>query len=277
LGARIDYRTGFGQTPGLAEEVTVIRTDIDPNELIQGREPDMAIHADAHSTVQALISASESLGAKPHTDWLAEARRRWGVFRSPWTGGPPPATPLTGHNLVKAIQPLLGDDLLFLIDGGNIGQWAHMAIGDHYTANWLTCGPSGVVGWGISGAIAAKLAHPEKSVLLLSGDGAIGFCLMELETAVRHETPIVVIVADDREWGSVVTGQERVYGAGGVVASTLGPVAYDQVARGLGAEGVRITSNEELEPAITAALASGRTTLIHVPIKGGAPKGGEPD
>ena len=65
---------------------------------------------------------------------------------------------------------------------------------------------------------------------------------MEFETAVRHNTPFVVVLADDREWGSVVTGQERTYGADGVVASRLGPVAYDEVAQGLGADGIRVES-----------------------------------
>lgn len=277
LGARIDYRTGFGQPPGLDPNVKIVRIDIDPNELVQGRESDVAILADPKSGLAALTDEAAKQNHAPHTEWLTEAKRRWAQFRSPWTGDPPPETPLTAHNVVESIRPLLGDDILFLIDGGNIGQWAHMALGDHYSAKWLTCGPSGVVGWGIPGAIAAKLSHPEKSVLLLSGDGAIGFALMELETAVRHNTPFVVVLADDREWGSVVTGQERTYGADGVVASRLGRVAYDQVACGLGAEGKLVTTAAELGPAIEAALASGRTTLIHVPISGGPPKGGEPD
>ncbi|MCC6945156.1 MAG: thiamine pyrophosphate-binding protein [Thermomicrobiales bacterium] len=276
LGARVDYRVGFGQAPGLAPDVKIVRVDIDPNELVQGREPDVAIQADPKSAIEAITAALGSAKASRKSAWMTEAKRRWNSFRSPWTGEAPPATPLTGQHIVRAIQPLLGDDLLFLIDGGNIGQWSHMAIGDHYSANWMTCGPSGVVGWGISGAVSAKLAHPEKSVLLLSGDGAVGFCLMELETAVRHNTPIVVIIADDREWGSVVTGQQRVYGQEGVVASLLGPVAYDTVAEGLGAAGVRVTEAADLQPAIEKALKSGVTTLIHVPITGGSPKGGDP-
>ena len=276
VGARIDYRTGFGQPPGLDPNARIVRIDIEPAELIQGREPDVAILADPASALTALDAELKRQGTASDGAWLAEARRRWGTFRSPWTGDPPPSdATLTGHHLVEAIRPYLGKDLLFLVDGGNIGQWAHMALGDHYSANWLTCGPSGVVGWGISGAIAAKIARPDKSVLLLSGDGAIGFCLMELETAVRNDTPFVVVLADDQEWGSVVTGQERTYGAGGVVASRLGRVAYDEVARGLGADGKRAESAAALGAAIADGLASGRPTLIHVPIRGGAPKGGE--
>jgi acetolactate synthase-1/2/3 large subunit len=276
VGARIDYRTGFGQAPGLDPRVRIVRIDIEPEELVQGREPDVAILADPASALTALTAEVERQGIASDGAWLAEARRRWGQFRSPWTGGPPPSdTPLTGHHIVEAIRPHLGKDLLFLIDGGNIGQWAHMALGDHYSANWLTCGPSGVVGWGVSGAIAAKLARPDQPALLLSGDGAIGFCLMELETAVRNDTPFVVVLADDQEWGSVVTGQERTYGAEGVVASRLGRVAYDDVARGLGADGRRVEGAAALGAAIAEGLASGRPTLIHVPIQGSAPKGGD--
>lgn len=275
VGARIDYRTGFGQPPGLAPDAQIVRIDIEPSELTQGRTSDVAILADPASALTALCDEMLRQEAKPHTEWLTEARRRWAQFRSPWTSGPPPEPPLTGHHIVEAIRPYLGDDVLFLIDGGNIGQWAHMVLGDHYSANWLTCGPSGVVGWGVPGAIAAKLTRPDQSVILLSGDGAIGFALMELETAVRHNTPFVVILADDREWGSVVTGQERTYGSEGVVASRLGPVAYDDVARGLGAEGKRVKSVAELDAAIEEGLASGRPTLIQVPIHGSAPKGGD--
>lgn len=276
VGARIDYRTGFGQAPGLNPKVRIIRIDVEPSELVQGREPDVAILADPASALTALTAEVGRQGVTSDGTWLAEARRRWGTFRSPWTGGGPTAErPLTGHHIVEAIRPHLGNDMLFLIDGGNIGQWAHMALGDHYSANWLTCGPSSVVGWGVSGAIAAKLARPEQPLLLLSGDGAIGFCLMELETAVRNNTPFVVVLANDQEWGSVVTGQERTYGADGVVASRLGRVAYDEIARGLGADGIRVESVAALEAAIADGLASGRPTLIDVPIRGGAPKGGD--
>jgi acetolactate synthase-1/2/3 large subunit len=171
---------------------------------------------------------------------------------------------MTGHHLVEALRGVLTDEMLFLIDGGNIGQWAHVLLWDRYPGHWLTCGASAVVGWGLPAAIAAKLVHPARPVLLLSGDGALGFTITELETAVRLRTPIVVVVADDQAWGIVASDQKRSLGE--PIASLLGPVDYARVAQGFGARGVTITQPEELAPAVRAALASGETTLIEVPI-----------
>jgi acetolactate synthase-1/2/3 large subunit len=171
---------------------------------------------------------------------------------------------MTGHHLVEALRPLITDDLAFLVDGGNIGQWAHVLLWDRYPGHWLTCGASGVVGWGLPGAIAAKLLHPERPVLLLSGDGAIGFTIAELEIAVRHKVPIVVVIADDQAWGIVASGQKK--SLGGPIASILGPVDYARVARGFGAGGVVVKTPEELTAATRRALAASKPTVIEVPI-----------
>jgi acetolactate synthase-1/2/3 large subunit len=121
-----------------------------------------------------------------------------------------------------------------------------------------------VVGWGLPAAIAAKLLHPARPVLLLSGDGAIGFTITELETAVRHHVPIVVLVADDQAWGIVASDQKRSLGE--PIASLLGPVEYARVAQGFGARGITVTQPDELTAAVRQALASGQPTLIEVPI-----------
>ena len=113
-----------------------------------------------------------------------------------------------------------------------------------------------MVGWGLPGAIAAKLLHPDRPVLLLSGDGAIGFTIAELEIAVRHQVPIVVVVADDQAWGIVASGQMRSLGE--PIASLLGPVDYAKVAQGFGARGVVARTPEELTAATRQAFGAGR-------------------
>jgi acetolactate synthase-1/2/3 large subunit len=270
VGARIDYRVGYADPPNISPDARVIRIDIDANELRQGRDPDIAILADPASALAALTSAVRvDQSFAPRLEWLAETRRRLEAFRGRWSGRPANA-PLSGQDIVKALVPFLDDDTLFLVDGGNIGQWAHV-LADRYPGNWLTCGASGVVGWGIAGAIAARLTHPERPIILLSGDGAIGFGLPELETAVRHGTPFVVVLADDRAWGSVVSWQTKHFGAQGVIASRLGPVAYDHVAEGFGAIGMRVERADQIGPAVERALVADRPTLIHVPTATGGP------
>ncbi|HEX5417299.1 MAG TPA: thiamine pyrophosphate-binding protein [Chloroflexota bacterium] len=270
VGARIDYRVGYGESPEIALDAKVIRIDVDAAELRQGREPDLAILADPASALRALAGAlSQRPDFVPRETWLAEARRRLAEFQRPWSG-PLRDGPTNGRQIVTALRPFLDEKTRFLIDGGNIGQWAHV-LADRYPSNWLTCGASGVVGWGIAGAIAAKLVDPDRPVILLSGDGAIGFGLPELETAVRQNTPFVCVLADDRAWGSVASGQAKRPGPDKFVASRLGAVDYAKVAEGFGALGLRAGSPEEIAPAVRQGLASGRPTLVHVPTVMGGP------
>jgi len=272
VGARVDYRIGYGHPPTIAKEARVVRVDVDAEELRRGLEPDVGILGDARSVLDQLSEEMRRLEARPHRAWLEESRRRDRAFHARWIETPAPvAPPMTGRHVVDALRSFVKDDALFLVDGGNIGQWAHMALCDRYPGHWLTCGASGVVGWGLPGAMAAKCAYPDRPVILLSGDGSIGFTLTEFESAVRQGIPFVVVLADDRAWGIVLSGQEERYGPDGVLASRLGEIRYDQVAEGLGAIGVRVERPEEIAPAIERGLRADRPTLIHVPIRGLGP------
>jgi len=266
-GARTDYRLGYCLPPAVSDEATIIRIDVDAAELRSGVEPHLKLLGDPSTVLGQLATETRRIGAPPHTEWLAEARERRTEFLKPWVAEPaPPASPMTGRHVVDAIRPFLTDDVAFLVDGGNIGQWAHMALCDRYPANWLTCGASAVVGWGLPGALAARLAHPNGPVLLLTGDGSIGFTLGEIETSVKHSAPFVIVLADDKAWGIVVSGQRQAYGADGVLASRMAAVRYDKLAEAFGAIGVRAETPEELSAAIKEGLAANRTTLIHTPV-----------
>src|SRR5262249_46629362 len=128
-------------------------------------------------------------------------------------------------HVIQAIQNVLPEDPVLLIDGGNIGQWAHQLLcADRYPSYWLTCGRSGVVGWGIGGAMAARLAFPGRPIILLSGDGAFTFNIADLESAARQNLPFVAVVADDQGWGITRSGHVRQFGA--PIASSLGPIAF---------------------------------------------------
>ena len=262
-GARVDYRVGYMKPPAISATARVIRVDRDPGELNQGVSPDLGLLGDPDVVLAQLCDEWQRRHLAARTDWLREAQKRNAQYRARWAKAPA-APPMTGQHLVEALRPVLTDDTIFLIDGGNIGQWAHVLLWDRYPAHWLTCGASGVVGWGLPGAIAAKLLHPDRPVLLLSGDGAIGFTIAELETAVRHQVPIVVVVADDQAWGIVASGQKRSLGA--PIASLLGPTDYAKVAQGFGARGVLVENPHDLTAATRQALASGQPTLIEVPL-----------
>jgi len=270
-GARVDYRVCYLDSPPLARDLRILRVDVDAEELGQGVEPDLGILADCRTAFQQLAEAWQSGGYGGHEDWLAEARQHHRQFYSRWAGSPEPwAGSMTGAHIVEALRTVITEEILFLIDGGNIGQWAHMILCcDRYPADWLTCGASGVVGWGVPGAMAGRLAFPDRPVLLLSGDGALGFGIAEFASASWQGIPFVAVVADDQAWGIVVSGQRRFHSC--TVASELGPVDYAQVAEGLGAQGIRVERPEEIGGAVRRGFESGRPTLIHVPIVSGGP------
>jgi len=266
-GATSDYRVGFLSPPMIRSDARIVRIGSDPSELAGG-PPDQTKLAGDPAAVLRQLSEEGGRFRAGESSWVKECRRRLEEFRSPWKARPS-MEGMTGWDVVEAIRPLLSGDVVFLIDGGNIGQWAHMCLVDRYPSNWLTCGASAVVGWGIPGAMAARVAYPERPVLLLSGDGAFGFTIAELESAVRQNLPFVAVVANDSAWGIVVCGQRKSFG--GTVASETGEIRFDKVAEGLGAKGLRVTTPKELTRAIETGFDETIPTVIDVPIQVLAP------
>lgn len=271
VGAQVDYRVGFLNPPNTREDATVIRIDSVPDALGQGIEPDIGLLGSPDAVLAELAERASERGVT-HSDWANDARERWEQFRRPWLEQTSrDDSDVTGLDLVTAMEPVLDDDPVFLIDGGNIGQWAHMLLGNRYPSHWVTCGASGGVGWGLPGALGAKLARPDRDVLLLSGDGAFGFTPAELESAVRQELPFVAVVANDSTWGSVYSNDMAQVGEYGVIASEMGPIRYDEVAEGFGARGVRVEDVEKLPAEIKAGFAEELPTVIDVPVSVAGP------
>ena len=210
-------------------------------------------------------------GGKPHTTWLEEARKRRAQFRRgiEQAGARQAEAGMHAVDIMTALGKVMDDQTVLLIDGGSTGQWAHQLLCDRYPGHWLTCGRSGVVGWGIGGAMGARMAYPDRPVILLSGDGAFTFTVAELECAVRQKLHFVAVVSDDQGWGITRTGHERQFGE--PIASSLGPIAFNRLAESLGARGVVVTRPEELVPALERALAEPAVTVLHVPVVGGYP------
>ncbi len=220
-----------------------------------------------------LASLLKSTGRQPFTAWNAEARR----LRDEHTQliasrAEAQRVPGRTHSIdvVQVLKATLPSDASLVIDGGSIGQWAHQTLcTDRYPSYWLTCGRSGVVGYGLGGAMAAKLAMPQRPVVLLSGDGAFTFTVAEIECAVRQQIPFTAVVVDDQCWGITHSGHIKQFGKG--VGTTLGAIDFARLAESMGARGQRIDSIDALAPALQQAMQSGEVTILHVPVSGGNP------
>jgi acetolactate synthase-1/2/3 large subunit len=269
-GAEFDYRVGQLSPPIVPEDATVIRIHADETSLRRGLEAQLSIHASPATVLRQLTEACAQLDCPPAAEWLAEARKRRDAFRGQCIAAAdkfPDGT--NGRDVTLAVGEVLTDETILLVDGGNIGQWFHQLLLDRMPGHWLTCGASGVVGWGLPGALAARALYPDRPVILLSGDGAFTFTVAELECASRHGLRFVAVVADDQRWGISASGHTRNYGE--PLYSTLGPTRLDRVAEGFGCRGVRVEQKEAIVPALREALVADRPTVVHVPIVPGGP------
>ena len=273
IGAEVDYRVGYLEPPAVLPTTKVIRIDVDPAMMCRGISPDVALNGDPKHVIGQLSAGLNDSGYRPDGKWLEEAtRRRDGFYRgfaAKAAANAAAAPAITAKDVVLALAGAVTDDTHLLVDGGNIGQWFHMLMHDRYPARWVTCGRSGVVGWGFPSAAAVSSLNPGGRVLLLSGDGAATFTIAEIENAVRQNLPYVAVIADDCAWGIVVSGSNR--RGQPPIGSKLGSIKFDEVARGLGARGVRVDDISLLAGEVEKGFESKQVTIIHVPIQSGGP------
>ena len=269
VGAEVDYRIGYLEPPLVSTDTKVIRIDADPAMMCRGTHPDIALQGDAKSVLGQILASVHDASYSADGAWLEEAARRRDSFYRRFSSERSAEPGITGKDVVEALRGAVTDDTYMLVDGGNIGQWFHMLIHDRYPANWITCGRSGVVGWGLPSTAAVSSLNPGRRVLLLSGDGAATFTIAEIENAVRQNLPYVAVIADDSAWGIVVDGSNKRNLP--PVASKLGSVRFDEVARGFGARGVRVEDISMLSEEVEKGFQSKQVTIIHVPILSGGP------
>jgi acetolactate synthase-1/2/3 large subunit len=178
------------------------------------------------------------------------------VDATPWDG--PGVHP---GRVVAALGRALPPDAIVTTDAGHFGGWAARGLWLRRPGTYL--GPTaGAMGYGLPAAIAASLASPGRAVVALVGDGGLGMSVAELETAVREGARPIVLCFDNARYGTIGDHQARRGMA--AVATDLGDVDWAAVAEGFGATGVRVGTDEEIEPALRAALASRRPTIVHL-------------
>ncbi|MFN2593618.1 MAG: acetolactate synthase [Actinomycetota bacterium] len=257
-GTPMDFRLGFGQF----ESAKVVHLDDHP-DLIAGHV-DLAgsIAADLGATFSAL---GDSLGSSLDTKaWVEELRSieddKRDQIQSELRSDSKPIHPMRVYG---ELVPLLDRDAVVIGDGGDFVSYAGREVPSFEPGSWLDPGPFGCLGVGPGYAAAARLAHPDRQIALLYGDGAFGFSGMELETLVRHKLPVVCVVGNNGIWGLEKHPMQALYGYD--VAAELRPgIPYDQVMVALGGQGETIEDPAELAPALKRAFDSGEPYLVNV-------------
>jgi thiamine pyrophosphate-dependent acetolactate synthase large subunit-like protein len=260
-GVPIDFRLGFGGSFG--EETKLIRLDAAPNALTANRAPKVDLVGDLAATLKALGEAVAG-GSRRSGAWLeelrgVEAEKRAAEQRELNDG----RSPLHPVRVYRELGEVLDRDAIVVGDGGDFVSYAGRFVDTYQPGCWMDPGPFGCLGAGPGQALAAKLAHPDRQVCLLLGDGAFGFAGMEFDTLARHGLPVVGVMGNNGIWALEHHPMKFLYGYS--VAAELRPeTPYEKVAEALGCEGAVVSEPEQLRPALEKAFESARPTLVNV-------------
>ncbi len=262
VGTKLDFRLNFGEAPLIPENARVIWLDVAAEDIGVNRGATVGIAGDVGAVMSQIAEALD----KPlcHDEWLATVRQDEqkkqqadeALLRSD-------QTPIHPMRLCAEIRDFLDRDAIVVGDGGDIVSFGGRVIQMYEPGHWLDPGPMGCLGVGTGYAIAAKLAKPEKQVLILHGDGAFGLNGMEFETMARHKLPIVSVIGNDGQWAQIKHPQQDALGHS--TAAELAPkIRYDRMVEALGGYGEMVERPEDIRPALERAFASGKPACINV-------------
>jgi acetolactate synthase-1/2/3 large subunit len=261
LGKALDYSVRFGQPPAFAAGARLIRIDIDAaasDRVVLGVAAEPAVAAE-----QLLAAAGERPWQR--SGWTEEVAQARAAFPPEWDAlARADRRPIHPLKVCASLQPMVRDGVL-VMDGGEFGQWAQAGL---EAETRLINGLSGSIGSALPLALAAKVVHPDRPVVAVLGDGTFGFHAMEMDTAIRHRLPIVAVVGNDARWNAEHQLQIQHYGRERTVACELLPTRYDRVVEALGGHGELVERPEDLGPALTRAVESGKPACVNVLIDG---------
>jgi acetolactate synthase-1/2/3 large subunit len=258
VGVPMDFRLGFGGAFG--EETEIIAIDLAEPEREHPREVAAECYGDIAETFGALAGA-----AGPDTSpWLEHLRgvetEKRDAEREQLEDDRSPLHPM---RIYGELARVLDRDAIVVGDGGDFVSYAGRVVSSYEPGCWLDPGPFGCLGSGPGYALAAKLAHPDRQVVLLLGDGAFGFSGMEFDTLARHGVSVVGVMGNNGIWALEKHPMEFLYGYS--VAADLTPeTRYDQMVEALGGRGTLVRTPGELRPALERALGARGPTLVNV-------------
>lgn len=261
VGTRLNYGLNFGMPPRFCAAAKFIRIDIDPGEIDTSQRVDIGIVGDARSVLSQMLEAAEGVIASERFRSWRERLREDNIAKSHQQDNDlnSNAVPIHPLRLCREIRDFLDRDAVLVVDGQEILNYGRQSIPSFLPGHRLNSGTFGMMGVGMPFGVGAKLAKPDKQVLVLHGDGSFGMNAMELDTAVRHRVPIIVVISLNGGW-TADPKQTK-------IGRNLGYTRFDRIAQELGAYGEFVEEPDRIRPALDrakAAVASGKVALINV-------------
>jgi acetolactate synthase-1/2/3 large subunit len=266
-GTPLDFRLGYGVFGGKdgATAARVVHLADSPGQVARHAE----LAGSAAGDLTAVLTGIRDLLDK------AERRPDWSAWVSGLQEGvraaaardaellAAEADPIHPARIYGELVPRLADDAVVIGDGGDFVSFAGKYVEPKRPGGWLDPGPYGCLGAGLGSAIAARLARPSSQVVLLLGDGAAGFSLMDVDTLVRHDLPVVMVMGNNSAWGLEKGPMQMIYGYD-VAADLAHRTRYDEVVKALGGAGETVTDPRQIGLALDRAFAAGAPYLVNV-------------
>jgi acetolactate synthase I/II/III large subunit len=269
VGTPLDFRLGYGAFGGpdknpTGEFARVVHIADSPGQVSGHAELAASVAGDLTTVLDGLQAAVER-GDRPDwgawSDQLADQVRAAAERDAQLLTAE--ADPIHPARIYGELVPRLEDDSVVIGDGGDFVSFAGKYVEPKRPGGWLDPGPYGCLGAGLGAAIAARIARPDAQVTLLLGDGAAGFSLMDVDTLVRHDLPVVMVMGNNSAWGLEKGPMQMLYGYD-VAADLAQRTPYDDVVKALGGAGETITDPKQIGPALDRAYAAGVPYLVNV-------------
>jgi acetolactate synthase-1/2/3 large subunit len=258
IGTRFNYVISHGQAPRFNPEAKVIQVNIDPAEIAHNRPVDVGIVGDAKAVLAQMLQLVhgkfEPQKETPWIDALREQDLKGQARLEPFMHSD--AVPIHPLRLCKEVRDFLPRDGILVVDGQEILNYGRQSIPTYTPGHRLNSGPFGTMGVGVPFGVGAKAAKPDKPVLVLHGDGSFGMNAMEMDTAVRHNLPVVTVISLNGGWTADPEG--------GKIGRQLGYQRYEKLMDAFGGHGEYVEQPADIRPALERAFASGKAAIVNV-------------
>jgi thiamine pyrophosphate-dependent acetolactate synthase large subunit-like protein len=262
VGTRMNYIIGHAAPPRFNGDAKLVRIDIDPQEIATSpRQPDIGVVADAKIALAQLINAIQHrLGLETFRSWRERLRgQNRSKLEEQEVTLADDATPIHPLRLCRELRDFMDRDAILCVDGQEILNYGRQVIPTYKPRHRLNSGTFGTMGVGMPFGVGAKVACPDKQVIVLHGDGSFGMNAMEFDTAVRHKLPILTIISLNGGW----TGDPKKERPG----RDLGYTRFDKMAEAFGGYAEYVEKPADIRPALERAMAAvkaGQPALVNV-------------
>ena len=263
LGKRIDYRIAMGGPRLFSKEARFIQVDVEPREIGNVRDVEVGVVGDVRTFLEAALPAKPWEPKKAWLKQIAKWRKEWIAKLEAETGD--------GHlihpgQFFQEVRRTLPVSPLLSFDGGDFIHWGRAILPALHSGGWLRLGPMATIGAALPIAMAQAMARPKQPVMMMTGDGSLGFYIAELDSLVRYDVPMVIVVGNDGGWGLERELQGEIQGT--TTACELRRTRYDLVCQGFGGGGETIDRMDQVGPALARAFAYQGPYVLNVNIRG---------